>query len=62
MDNQIWISANFDERQQKTIQNAIEYNKDPYGDVAHNLKIIVARLVALVDTQATMLEEFQSKK
>lgn len=38
------IMANFDERQQKTIAAALEYAKDPYGDVAHNLKVIVAKL------------------
>lgn len=35
----------FDDREMKAIKACLEYNNDPFGDVAHNLKVIVAKLV-----------------
>lgn len=46
----------FDERQRKTIAACREYADDPYGDVAHNLKVIIAQLVDTIETQEAMLQ------
>jgi hypothetical protein len=39
-----WLSI-FDTRQLKAIRDCVLYYNDPYGDVAHNLKVVVSLLV-----------------
>lgn len=34
----------FNARELKAIRDCVTYLEDPYGDVAHNLKVIVAKL------------------
>lgn len=42
----------FDEREWKTIQNALEYAKDPFGDVGHAQKLLIAKLIGIIVKRA----------
>jgi len=45
--DELHLADHFDQRELKAILACLFYGDDPFGDVAHNLKIIVAKLVKL---------------
>lgn len=50
------FAPDFTDREWKTLINAVNYADDPFGDVAHNLKIIVAKLVIIINALAVLSE------
>ena len=49
MQSDNWRDSIADDRVRKTLKGCEDYAKDPYGDVAHNLKLLVAQLAKLLD-------------
>jgi hypothetical protein len=51
MDNQStgWRTQLADERERKTLTHCEVYPEDPFGDVGHNLKMLVAKLARMLD-------------
>lgn len=41
-----------DPRQQATLKDAEEYSKEPFGDVAHNLKLLIADMSEQLDLRS----------
>lgn len=48
MENGDWTRM-LDERQQKTLEACCDYAEDPYGDIGHTLKILVADMATMLN-------------
>lgn len=46
-----------DQREQKTLANALDYAQDPFGDMGHNLKVILAKLATFLDQSVDNLND-----